>query len=185
MNELRWEPINYYFSRHDFAITKENHDEFNDGIDDVMDGYLKVIRNGEIGSESWDLRRMIFERFNSLIEIEVGEPDFLNWVEMQSFNTKLGRNELSFLHDTLKFIQCGRRPISIVSRISIIENNKDENKIKEDLFINNKLRKDIRDVINLIDKDDELEDHLLYYWVNREGGFTDFIRTCQVLFGSK
>lgn len=186
MKTFSYSPYDYYRSRHGFSSVKSNHGGFNaENVDEILDGYIKQLLTNLEAKSNWDILKMILERFSVLISDEEGKADLLKWFEIQSYNPELGINALYLIRDTLMFIRDRRRPISLPSRVAIIENRDPEVKFKEDIAKTAIVRKEIRAILKQLSRDADKREFTLFHWVNNPYGYIDFVRTIKVFFGSR
>lgn len=100
-----------------------------------------------------------FTPFNGLI----------NFINTQFNEAELTELQRRFLLDTIKFIETGKRDISILSWFDLIKSS-------EEL--------DIKSVSRITPLKVGHEDNLLGMWLSHDGGFLDMLWSLRIIFGS-
>lgn len=121
-----------------------------------------------IGSRvnSWEFRRNVLIHANELF------GDFRGFLMAQRDNTALSPHQRAFLSDTIQYINSGKRPLALRTRVELIHAEKGEgyNTYPSD-------RVDLSAKLAV-----PVEDYM-YHWINHGEGFIDLLCTLDLIFG--
>lgn len=135
--------------------------------DSEVESYIKAMEVAT-GTEvnSWVFRRNVLLTANRLF------GDFRQFMESQQGNLALSPHQRALLADTIEFINCGKRPISLRTRLELIRAEKGtgyKTWPATTIVTINHLRVPVEDY--------------MYHWINHSEGFLDLLCTLDLIFG--
>lgn len=111
-------------------------------------------------------------RRNVLVHAQKLFGDFRAFLMAQSANTALSPHQRAFLTDTIEYINSGRRPISIRTRMELINAEKGvgyKTWPTDSVDLARRLQCGVEDY--------------MYHWINHSEGFIDLLCTLDLIFG--
>lgn len=120
---------------------------------------------------SWSTRRDFYEIAKRLY------GDFGAWLDAQDSNPDISQTAYDMIYETLRYIETGRRPISLATRMAII-NVEAENGVTSRTPTSAKMPS-LRSTLKFNPS------RYMYLWANQEDGFSDMLCVTNFIFGSQ
>lgn len=137
--------------------------------DPVWAQHYADFRNGKVSGDSMEFRLRTIEIARRLF------GNFNDWLDAQDQNTKISDQAYELVRDTVIFINTGRRPISLSSRIGIIADQRQHGSYDNPRAAERRTK--LRNELTCSRSD------FLYRWVQPTGGFADLVQTLDLFFG--
>lgn len=137
--------------------------------DPVWVQHYADFKNGKISGESMEFRLRTIEIARRLF------GNFNDWLDAQDQNTKISDQAYDLLKDTIAYLNTGRRPISLSTRVGIMADQIAHGQYGNPKAVNRRDR--LRDNLKISRGD------FLFHWVQPKDGFADLVQTLDILFG--
>lgn len=139
--------------------------------DPQIDTLYKLYIARSVNTDSWEFRRRVITAASPLF------GDLLHWFAFQaSMNNKVYALNYKFLEDTLRFIQTGKREMSVMTWLDLLLEWPEE---KANIATIQRLKG-----MNLTDVQPWLGEQGISRWLSHPSGFDDFITTVHIVFGA-
>jgi hypothetical protein len=139
-------------------------------VDTVLLDILANYKKGNVSPFMFAFYDELVLTINRLI------PDFIDFLDANDQNTKISQQAYEFLADTIAYINTGKRPVTINSRMSIcaseVQSDTYENKFaaQRKTMLRNLLRVPAKDIV--------------FAWLRHKDGVVDMLCTLQFIFAT-
>lgn len=135
----------------------------------IIESWMLMLTDRGEATNSWDFRRKVINRALDRLRYL---PD---WLAAQDGNSKLTKQMRAFLEDTVKFINTGKRPMSLTARLACLATERSMDTVPT--FVQTRHTPSLKKMLAIKPED------YMWHWLKHDGGFNDMVCTLNVLFG--
>lgn len=163
-------PLAFQLTPQGFRVPLYDQQRRGDGPDEfVVKAYRTLMCDASGITHTWDYKRKIINRGLDLL------GDFREFLKAQDGKDSLTVHQRAFLEDTIQFINTGRRPMTINTRVLLLVTEASEKNPKT--FVASRSTKKLADMLQVPNDD------YMFHWLQHRDGFGDMVCTLNVIFG--